>query len=204
MKMKSQIRGAAAAAALLVAANLWAGPPLICQQFEIGTARSLPWRSGPDWNGAEPMYDISHLAGDTLALLSPETPIAARMETMRRAAIYSARKEGAGEALTARLMVRVLDAEAARQPDPLAWFDAGYFVESLRQATFIYRYDMLSPAERAAWKLRGDKARLDGHGWVKRAIKLGGQDMHYALSLIEGYRNTDLKKNAPKIVSAWD
>ena len=204
MSAKARVRIAAASVALLVSTSAAAGPPLICRQFDIGAARSLPWKGSSGWQGADPSYDHSRLAGDTLALLAPATPIKVRMETMRRAAIYSASKTGAAEALTARLMARTLDAEARRQPDALAWFDAGYFVESLRQATFVYRHDMLSPAERAAWKLRGEKPPLDGHAWVKRAIKLGGQDMHYALSLIEEYRNADLKRNAPKLVSARD
>lgn len=202
--MKFQIHPFVAAAALFATANLWAGPPLICQQFEIGNAPSLPWKSGTGWQGADPNYDLSRLADDTLALLTPVTPVMVRMETMRRAAIYSAKETGVSEALTARLMARVLDAEAARRPEALAWFDAGYFAESVRQATFIYRHGMLSAAERAAWKLRGEQPGLDGHGWVKRAIKLGGSDMHYALSLIEEYRQTDTKQKAPKLVSAKD
>lgn len=199
-----QIRIAVAAAALLASASALAGPPLICQPFEIGSARSLPWNGGSGWRGEDPAYKLSGLTEDTLALLAPGTPILVRMETMRRAAIYAATDTAAADTLTSRLMARTLDAEARRQPDALAWFDAGYFVESLRQATFVYRYDMLSPAERVAWKLRGPTPWLDGHGWVKRAIKLGGQDMHFALSLIEEYRDADLKHRAPKVVSARD
>lgn len=204
MNTKARIRIAVASAALLSAAGALAGPPLICQNFEIGSARSLPWKTGSGWRGEDPAYKRSGLTEDTLALLAPGTPILVRMETMRRAAIYAATDTAAADTLTARLMARVLDREAKRRPDPLAWFDAGYFVESLRQATFVYRYDMLSPAERAAWKLRGPTRWLDGHGWVKRAIKLGGQDMHFALSLIEEYRNADLKQRAPLVVSARD
>jgi hypothetical protein len=199
-----QIRIAVAAAALLAAASALAGPPLICQEFEIGGARSLPWKDGSGWRGEAPAYKLSGLTEDTLTLLAPSTPILVRMETMRRAAIYAATDTAAADTLTARLMARTLDAEAKRQSDALAWFDAGYFVESLRQATFVYRYDMLTSAERDAWKLRGSKPGLDGHGWVKRAIKLGGQDMHFALSLIEEYRNADLKHRAPVVVSARD
>ena len=204
MNTKARIRIAVASAALLSAAGALAGPPLICQTFEIGSARSLPWKTGSGWRGEDPAYKLSGLTEDTMALLAPGTPILVRMETMRRAAIYAATDTAAADTLTARLMARVLDREAKRQPDPLAWFDAGYFVESLRQATFVYRYDMLSSAERAAWKLRGPTPWLDGHGWVKRAIKLGGQDMHFALSLIEEYRNADLKQRAPLVVSARD
>ena len=36
-----------AAAAILIATPAFAGPPLLCHPFEIGTARSLPWGSAP-------------------------------------------------------------------------------------------------------------------------------------------------------------
>ena len=65
-----------------------AGPPLICWPFEIGDARTLPWR-GSTWSEANPDYDLRKLPGDTLALLTPSTPIIVRMETLRRATVYA-------------------------------------------------------------------------------------------------------------------
>src|SRR5215467_5360912 len=65
-----------------------AGPPLICHPFEIGNARSLPW-GGTDWRAVKHDYEINHLVGDTLALLRPETTVIVRMETIRRATVYS-------------------------------------------------------------------------------------------------------------------
>jgi hypothetical protein len=52
---------------------------------------------------------------------------------------------------------------------------------------------MLNPAERAAWQLRGDTPRLDGYPWVRKAIRLGGAGMDYAVSLITEFRREDLK-----------
>jgi hypothetical protein len=52
---------------------------------------------------------------------------------------------------------------------------------------------MLNPDERALWQLRGDTPRLDGYPWVQKAIRLGGVDMDYALSLIQEFRLEDLK-----------
>jgi hypothetical protein len=66
-----------------------AGPVLICKNYEIGAAKSLPW-GGSDWRSVKPDYDINRLVEDTLALLTPDTPVIVRMETLRRAVIYAA------------------------------------------------------------------------------------------------------------------
>jgi hypothetical protein len=95
-----------------------------------------------------------------------------------------------------------MDAEAAGKSDAMAWFDAGYFVETVRQATFVYRYDMLSPQERAAWKLRGDTHQLDGYAWVQKAIRLGGKNMDAALARMTEYRTADLKSREQTKVAA--
>ena len=168
------------------------GPPLICQSFETGGAKSLPWKHTGGWLGADPQYDVSRLTEDTLAILTPEASLPLRMETMRRASIYAARTEGMAAAIAARLHSRALNSEAAGKPDPLAWFDAGYWVESVRQAAFIYRYDMLSSDEKAAWRIRSGLDGMDGYRWVQKAVDLGGRGMERALSLMEGYRKADL------------
>src|SRR5438552_13718644 len=67
------------AAVLLLHSNVMAGPPLLCEAFEIGSAKSLPWQ-GPDWTAVRPDYDGSRLIDDTLALLNAETPVIVRME----------------------------------------------------------------------------------------------------------------------------
>lgn len=170
-----------------------AGPPLICQHIDIGSARSLPWLQTSGWNGADPKYDMAKLTGDTLGLLAPGTPVKVRMETLRRAAIYAAKSEGLASELTARLSGRALDSEASGKRDALAWFDAGYWVETLRQVSFIYRYDMLSERERAEWRIRKSPHGLDGYPWVKRAVELGGQGMGPALERIAEYREADLR-----------
>jgi hypothetical protein len=188
-------------ACLLITIPAWAGPPLICKTFDIGSAKSLPWKAGPDWQGAEPAYNLANLPDETLSLLTPGTPMRVRMETLRRAGIYSAKDARLAGEITGRLMARALDAEASGTPDPLAWFDAGYFVETIRQATFVYRYSMLNPAERASWQLRGDTQRLDGYPWVRKAIRLGGVDMDYALSLIAEFRREDLRPGGAVTIS---
>ncbi len=124
--------------ALLVTAAVpaLAGPPLICHPFDIGTARSLPfgdtsegWRG---WQATLASYDRSRLVADTLALLTPDTPVIVRMETLRRASAYSV-----DDTALATRLIGALQARATRTPrtrdEALAFFDAGYLVETYRQ-----------------------------------------------------------------------
>lgn len=178
-----------------------AGPPMICHPVAIGDSKSLPWKAVDSWNGTDPAYNLSTLTSDTMAILSPTAPINLRMETMRRAAIYAAKSQALAAQLTAQLLARVADAEASGKTAPLLWFDAGFFAETLRQASFIYRYDMLSPAEKAQWQLRGETTPLDGKPWIEKAIRLGGKGMETALIKVEEYRQADLKRTQ-KLVSA--
>jgi hypothetical protein len=158
---------------LLPLAPARAGQPLICDVFDIGQAPSLPWRGGRDGALPPAAYGGDRLVPDTLALLGAKTPVLVRMETLRRAAIY-ARNFGEqqrlplGRTLVLRLMARALDAEARGTPDALAWFDAGYFVESLKQVA------------------KAEAEGSDGYGWVVKALRLRGSDaeMEYAAMLI--------------------
>ncbi|MFB3923408.1 MAG: hypothetical protein ACE145_16935 [Terriglobia bacterium] len=165
-----------------------AGPPLICHPFDIGGAKSLPWaggdrESGRDWRGVDPNYEVGRLVADTLALLTPETPVIVRMETLRRAAVYGAwalrdrkvdysvKDEKVARELLARLLAKAKDAEAKGKPDALAWFDAGYLAESYKQA--------------------GLTIDVNGYELVGKAIALRAQDpeIEFAAAIItEGGR----------------
>ncbi len=128
-----------------------AGPPLICHPFEIGNARSLPW-SGSQWREVKRDYPLNRLVDDTLALLTKDMPVIVRMETLRRAAMYSSwaiydKEVGyhtadlkVAQALMAKLMERVT---ASQSKDALALFDAGYFIETWKQATGRADHDKL-------------------------------------------------------------
>jgi len=124
-----------ASAALVVARPALAGPPLLCHPFDIGTARSLPMGTR-GWQEIDRKYDTAHLVADTLALLTPDTPIKVRMETIRRATVYAAAKRPLADALLAALQ------ERARHPDPktaaLAVFDFGYLVETYREGVWAF------------------------------------------------------------------
>lgn len=156
MKNKTPLR---ALAALLFAAFLplavHAGTPLICHPYAIGNAPSLP---AGEWKGANPNYDRTHLVRDTLALLTTETPVLVRMETLRRAAIYTTANmrgwskgtpyttedRAVAAALLDQLRARTTSTTGATHE--LALFDLGFFTETLRQTNLdpaLSGYDLL-------------------------------------------------------------
>ena len=162
-----------------------AGPPLICHAFDAGSAPLLPWAKGQSWDSPDASYDVTRLTADTLRLLSADAPVLARMENMRRATIYAARnREAAGDLLSA-VMKRAQASSGSN--DPLAWFDAGYLVESYRQASHIYKWDMLSKVDRAKWTLRDEPNGVDGYALVQKAIAMTGSsaEMEFAASLMK-------------------
>src|SRR5262245_56531281 len=107
--IRRPVRTAAAAViALALAAAAEAGPPLICHPFNAGNAALLPWAStGQGWNTPDRSYDIKNLTSDTLRLLSPDAPILARMENMRRATIYAGQDERVAADLLTAVLARV-------------------------------------------------------------------------------------------------
>jgi hypothetical protein len=172
-------------ALVVTAAPALAGPPLICGPIDIGTAQSLPWSSAPGWNGALPSYDLTHLGDDTVSLLTPQTSVNVRRETLRRAAIYATRQTGLAESLAARLIARA-DASHDVADSPAALFDAGYFVETIRQAARLGQ--VLRPEQRTAWKLRTDPTHVDGLALIEKAIRMGGRDMQPAAAFVAAAR----------------
>ena len=159
---------------LLFADSAMAGPPLICHAFEIGQAKSLPLDShGWNLSGSE-NYDTKNLAADTLGILQPDTPVLVRMETLRRATLYARQDPLAAKALLAKLHARATSAESAGHPDGLAWFDAGYLVETYKQwigKDLPHMTDGLRLDANPA-------AAVDGYAWVKKAIELRGAALH--------------------------
>ena len=157
-----------------------AGPPLICHGIQIGQARSLPW-TDTGWAG-DPNYDVRNLAPDTLALLTPETPVLVGMETLRRATIYARKDPHAARELLTRLYNRATSSDNAGRPDALAWFDAGYLVECYREwigQNLPHMTDGLPLNPNPA-------SGLDGYTWVAKAIRLKGSNsqMEFAAALI--------------------
>ena len=147
-----------------------AGPPLICHPLEIGQAKSLPWI---DWNQkGTGGYDLKNLTRDTLAILDSSAPVLLRMETLRRATIYARQDPQVAKELLTRLQARAANSTDSGLSEALAWFDVGYLIETYQQ--------WIGKAE------PNPAAGLDGYAWVKKAVRLRGQDpeMEFAAALI--------------------
>ena len=186
MMKQSKIVLLALTALLTFAPWMMAGPPLICHALDIGNAPSLPWNSDLTlWNlNAHTNYDRSHLVQDTLALLTPATPVIVRMETLRRATLYANQDQEIAKRLLIAVRSRVLDAEKTGHPDALASFDLGYLIECYKQANLTYRQ-----LDSGGWEavIRPNPAsNLDGYAWVEKAMSLRGEDpeMEFAAALI--------------------
>ena len=161
----------------------WAGPPLICHPFDAGTAALLPWTSAPGWKAPDPSYDVQKLVADTLRLLTPTTPVIARMEIMRRATIYAGQDRKVAAALLKAVIDRAKSVPAGSN-DPMPQFDAGYLIESYRQGEGSAGHNMLESVP----------AGTEGYGLVLKAIRYteaGSSDpavrseMEFAASLMQ-------------------
>jgi hypothetical protein len=171
------------AIALLFASAANAGPPLLCHPFDTAGAASLPWGDG--WNRIDRRYDTTRLSADTLGLLSPQAPVIARMETLRRAAIYASADGATLRDLAARLDARVAAAKTP-QAQSLALFDAGYFAETLQDIARLQGYDMPGIGKVDVAALRGVLAKGDGSLRIAEALKLRPADpaMRFAAALV--------------------
>lgn len=156
---------------LLVPALAHAGPPLLCFPMSID-APSLPWGTGHGWKHPQPGYDLARLTDDTVGLLAPRTPVLVRMETLRRAAIYASVDPASMTRLLEALRVKAGRPEDPKS-DPLALFDLGYFVETVRQTRHGIASFNPTPPE-------------DGYALVRAALARRGTDpaMEYAAALL--------------------
>jgi hypothetical protein len=166
-----------------------AGPPLICHPFEVEGSKLIAWGTGQGWNTPDRSYDIKKLVTDTNAVLTDDAPILARMENMRRATIYAMRDPVIAQELLKTVMARALGTTT----DSRAWFDAGYLIESYKQAEHLREKGR---AELRAWAAVDETIRVDGYNWVKKAMAMtaplahrslgegGSAEMEFAASLM--------------------
>lgn len=168
----------AVVAVVLFASPALAGPPLICHPFVTESGTLIAWGSGNGWNSPDHSYDIRKLVADTTATLTPDAPVLTRMENLRRATIYAMRDAAVAEQLLRALMNRAL----STSNNGSAWFDAGYLVEAYRQGEHL-RADRRNAA---AWAAIDETIRVDGYGFVKKAIAIVGPsaEMEFAASLM--------------------
>lgn len=169
---------AALSIVLLLAAPALAGPPLICYPFETASGKLISWGKGSGWNTPDPSYDLKNLVADTTSTLTADAPVLTRMENMRRATIYAMHDPVVAEQLLKAVMARAL----STTNDGRAWFDAGYLIESYRQA--VHMRDRKSPSH--AWAAVDGTIKVDGYGFVKKAMVMAGPnpEMEFAASLM--------------------
>jgi hypothetical protein len=190
------------AAGLGLASVASAGPPLICHPFTTGTdAPLLPWAKGTDWHSPQPGYDRTNLIADTLALLSADAPILARMENMRRAAIYADEDPATAAALLHAVVERTKTTPVDARAAALEWFDAGYLVETYRQLDLIYQHGMRPTHGRWTSLVPAELAELDGYALVQKAVALAPEsaaelDFASALMSREPLTATHLRRAA--------
>lgn len=149
-----------------------AGPPLVCFPFEIGGATSLPWNaSSSGYQGMRADYDLTRLNRDTIALLTPSTPVIVRMETLRRAALYASADAAIAHGLLDTIRAR---ADHSNASDALARFDAGYLIETYKQ---------IAPIAPALGRMAAD---LDGYKLVTASLdaRHGDPAVAFAAALI--------------------
>ena len=156
-----------------------AGPPLICHPFDTGGGKLISWGPGPSWNSPLATYDLKNLVADTTSLLTTDAPVLTRMENMRRATIYAMRDSAIAHDLLKTVIARALAATG----DARALFDAGYLIESYKQAAHL-RQDRRPELRR--WAAVDETIRVDGYGWVKKALAMTGTsaEMEFAASLM--------------------
>lgn len=170
-------------ASTLAARPAFAGPPLLCHPFDIDGARSLPWDGSTSWFAGRADYDLSRLVADTEALLVPSTPVIVRMETLRRAAIYASRDQKIASKLLSRLVDRARDGDRQGKGDALAYMDAGYITEALRQVGMLERMAEFRTIASAMRELVGDS---DGYALAQKSVSLrpGDPSLEFAAALI--------------------
>ena len=184
-QMNALATSAAVLAAIITATPAFAGPPLLCHPFEIGTARSLPWDG--TWSQGKADYKIANLITDTETLLTPTTPVLVRMETLRRAALYASTNGQIANQLLSRLLARANESETGGRPDAMALLDAAYVAEAFREIASLSGADFMARAEGA----RATLGRADGYVLISRSISARPDDpaIQFAAALIAADKN---------------
>jgi len=161
------------------ATPVFAGPPLICHPFETRGGTLLPWdttSSATQWKAPLGSYNVATLTTDVIKLLGADAPVITRMENMRRATIYASKDPATARQLLDAVIGR---AKSARAGDAQAVFDAGYLIESYRQAEPIREH------RGPEWAAVDAMLKDGGYGLVQKAIASApNPEMEFAASLM--------------------
>jgi hypothetical protein len=181
--VRSRLASLTLFAVLAAATPAFAGPPLLCHPFDIGTAKSLPWDGARSWFEGDPRFDVKTLVAETEALLTPSTPVIVRMETLRRAAIYASRDKAIASALLTSLTTRARASEQKGHPDALAFHDAAYLTGALREVGML---EQMAEFRESAPAMRALVAGADAYGLISKSLasKPGDPALEFAAALI--------------------
>jgi hypothetical protein len=133
------------------------GGPLMCQELDIGEARSLPRPGGKD-------YDAQRLVADVAELQKTETDLIVRMETLRRAVLHAEGDRALAWELLGRAGLAVAEQAASGGQESIAWLDLGYLAACLRYtgADLDFRPGVAEGQEGYAYLLRAlERARAE-------------------------------------------
>lgn len=176
-----------------------AGPPLLCHPFDIGTAKSLTWDNSNGWQGRVGATSMKTLVADTESLLTPDTPVIVRMETIRRAALYAS----TDATIATELLTRLQGRAASATKGGLETFDAGYLIETFRQISGMHGWkrDDGSTIQFAA--LQSMLGKSDGEAMIQQTLtaRNGEPALEFAAALIAAShkgRQADYQKHAQK------
>jgi hypothetical protein len=110
-----------------------AGPPLLVHPYNIGSAPSLPWQH-PQGRAD---YDRTHLLRDVGNILTASDSALVHMETVRRALHYARADRARVSALLNTLVEHALALARAGTPSALAYLDAAYVIEAMREVDLM-------------------------------------------------------------------
>lgn len=166
---------------LVLQTAAFAGPPLLCHPFNIGDARSLPFQ-GPDWSRVDPNYDTKNLVNDTMSLLGNDVPVIVRMETLRRATLYSRYDSKLAADLLEAIRARAEKSASVGQGGNavMVSFDLAYLAETFRQAGMISK-----ESNKTFWRFSQSVPAINGYAIIQKLIAQGGgPEMEFAAALI--------------------
>jgi hypothetical protein len=122
------------------------------------------------------------LVADTEALLTPDTPVIVRMETLRRAALYASLDDKVAARLLSAITARA-NAGAQGAASASALFDAGYLTETYKQIAMLRGERQFADRARTIASVLG---KSDGTPMINRAITLRPDDasLRFAAALV--------------------
>ena len=113
-------------------------------------------------------------------------PVIVRMGTLRRATIYAMRDRNIATQLIATITKRAYALERDGRPDALAWLDAAYLVEAMREVASLDQMTDNTSFRNGVRAVQGLTAGADGYALILKSLELRPDDasIQFAAALI--------------------